>query len=991
MHPFRRPALAAFALTASLLAAAELKVAPLEAELPPTSGFVPVRLDACANALEEAALGSDAVLANAIPFELVRKPGVNHVFLKEANWADWAKDPSSYYSPYDTFPTSRTPNRVIFTIPAADYAAVHLLASAEDDTNLSPIVSFRIGALGGGHGQVLYHDFQATIPRVSDKPGSVPFITTPRGKLFLVRVPLEKAIAQDFINRKSLSVEVTKELRLAVRRPDPCRYQIRPLGLPSGVRIFGMTFQYAPVQMAVTTRQSGHIFNEPETPQFQVSLTRLLPGGKAFTLEAEARDRYGNVFTNAVEATPPAAGTLALDLRLPVSTRGCFDAVFTLKSGRNVVLARRTSFAVLPPDTRKYRAESPFGVWDFTGAHYTPADPDFLGPLYVKAGLRYGMFNVAEEHRARYGLLKGNDLKLDPAQIEALAGAMKTNSAIKQPDRLMIFHETSISGPQITRTPDFFTGRGPYVFNEKEQATFSNLWAAAEATAKAIRTHLPGTEIYFGNGAPLLLEEFLRRKFPAEWLGSRGNEAGTFMRMPEQQPPDFIANNAGLFMDRALLDGYGYADTPLRQCYEMCYPNTNPGNLSPDTQARYLVRHLMHSLAWRIPIIRSSLIVDTGNSYYFSNWGASGLCYAMPDVRPKPSYVAMATLTLLLDGATFTRMVPTGSPVVYAFEFRKKDNSHVVCLWTLRGAREVGIPGISGSTLTDLMGTESTLKMDRFTLSADPVFLTVAKPLGQLTLGPALMETRPAGKPFAVSPLARLADWTVETGNSLELETYNPLEPRRKGDFLFTETAAFEGEPNVLAVRAKTPVAGKEFLPMYSVLKHNAPADIPGQPTRIGLMVNGNGGWGRVIFELTDASGQRWISIGAEERGEPTRWLADMLPPEEFQNLKSSNRSDWNTNDAWQRSCINFEGWRYLSFPLPGNYPGEGYHWPYSSQWRYSGDGIVRYPIRLTRLILTIPEKVLTGTVYAAVPRPEIYLKDLMVTYDPPEVAFTAE
>jgi len=156
-------------------------------------------------------------------------------------------------------------------------------------------------------------------------------------------------------------------------------------------------------------------------------------------------------------------------------------------------------------------------------------------------------------------------------------------------------------------------------------------------------------------------------------------------------------------------------------------------------------------------------------------------------------------------------------------------------------------------------------------------------------------------------------------------------------------------------------------------------------------MVNGNGGWGRIIFELEDASGQRWISIGAEQKGEPTRWMADWFKPEEFAQLKSSNLCDWNTDDAWQRSYINFEGWRYLEFPLPGNYPGEGYHWPYSSQWRFSDDGVVKYPLKFKKLIITIPEKVLQLTEYKPVKRQEIYLKDLMVTYEAPETAFKAE
>jgi hypothetical protein len=177
---------------------------------------------------------------------------------------------------------------------------------------------------------------------------------------------------------------------------------------------------------------------------------------------------------------------------------------------------------------------------------------------------------------------------------------------------------------------------------------------------------------------------------------------------------------------------------------------------------------------------------------------------------------------------------------------------------------------------------------------------------------------------------------------------------------------------------------------MYSVMRVNQPVELPGIPTEIGLMVNGNGGWGRIMFELEDAAGQRWISIGAPMSGEATRWMADWMSEKELAAMKQMNVSDWNTNDPWQRSRINFEGWRYVRFPLPGNYPGEGYHWPYSSQWKHTGDGMVKYPLKFTKLIVELPEKTLRLTEYAPVRRTEIYIKDLMVTYDPPSKAFVA-
>ncbi|HOK80936.1 MAG TPA: hypothetical protein PK354_08805 [bacterium] len=982
-------------LMGSFCGAQVVKVQPWKKDVTLISKYLTVPIDELVNHKGFLNVSENRLIVGNIPFQLSSRSDANCIFMKDVGWKDWQKDPSSYYSAYDAVPTEPDPTRMMFHIPVDYYSAVYVLASCENDKNLSNVLTLRIGKFGGGHGMTKYTDFVAQIPRADSPRGGIGLIKTETGNVFLVKIPLDNAIWQEFKNVSTIDVDITKEIRLAMRRPDPCRYQTRPLGLPSGIHIYGITFERAPMKMELYTDEAGHVFNEPQIPQFNVVLTKMTPIRQC-DIEAKAVDYYGNVTAVTIsDIKIPNFGSKVIPLKLQVQKRGYYDLSVTLKVNKQPIFTRYTSFALLPPDDRKYRHESPFGTWDFCGGHFTSDDPDVVGPLYVKAGLRYGMFGFSDEARKKYGVIKGNDMKLDPKGIEALAEKIKTDTSLKPPERLMIFHENAISGEHITRVPDVFTGR-KYVLSEAEQKKFKEMWDIAEQTAKAIRKYFPKTEIYFGNGAPQLLEEFCRNKFPAELLGSRGNEAGNFMRMPETQPPDFIANNAGLWMDRMILDYYGYKNTPLRQCYEMCYPNTNPGNLSPQTQAKYLIRHMMHSLAWRIPIIRAGIITDVGNSYYFSNWGASGLCYGLPDIRPKPAYVAIATMTRALDGASFKRAIPTNSSVVYGLEFGKKDGRYVNCLWTIRGTRDIEIvyKNKPRAILTDMMGNEVGLEPEGksvfVSISSEPVFITVNQIVEKIVAGNAYMEKRPVSS-FIISGLNNLNDWIIEKERNRELEIYNFNCPRRKGNFEFKIVDAFEGETNVLQIKPKLPVEGSEYLPMYEVLAHKTGIEIPGVPTKIGLVVNGNGGWGRVIFELEDASGQRWISIGAEQKGEPTRWMADWFKPEEFAQLKSANLCDWNTDDAWQRSYINFEGWKYLEFPLPGNYPGEGYHWPYSSQWRYTGDGIVKYPLKFKKLIITIPEKILYLTEYKPVQRQEIYIKDLMVTYQPPEMAFKAE
>ncbi len=280
------------------------------------------------------------------------------------------------------------------------------------------------------------------------------------------------------------------------------------------------------------------------------------------------------------------------------------------------------------------------------------------------------------------------------------------------------------------------------------------------------------------------------------------------------------------------------------------------------------------------------------------------------------------------------------------------------------------------------------------TLTSTPIFITTNQQFaGFDEIAPdwdAMNNAKVQATDGLIGSLASLSDWQIEPEPNTELEWFNFECPRRKGNFEFAEVAEFEGEKQVLSVKPKLPVAGSPHLPMYSVLSLKKPIELPGKPTEIGLMVNGNGGWGRIIFELTDASGQRWTSIGAAMKGEATRWMADWMSEKELAAMKTMKVSDWNTNDVWQRSRINFEGWRYLKFPLPGQYDGEGYHWPANCNWKSTGDGVVKYPLRFTKLIIELPEKVLYLNKMITVPRAEVYLKGLQATYESPDKVFAA-
>jgi len=138
--------------------------------------------------------------------------------------------------------------------------------------------------------------------------------------------------------------------------------------------------------------------------------------------------------------------------------------------------------------------------------------------------------------------------------------------------------------------------------------------------------------------------------------------------------------------------------------------------------------------------------------------------------------------------------------------------------------------------------------------------------------------------------------------------------------------------------------------------KNSQPA--PGQPTSVGLWVKGNSCWGRIFWEFQDSRGETFFSLGAPCDG-------------------------WSVGDWKCRTFINFDGWNYLSVPLPFRYES-GFYGPPEHHWTHTGgDGIVDYPIRFTRLGIELREKVVHLTDAVEVPDKSIRIRDLSVAYGP--------
>src|SRR5262249_38020288 len=118
-----------------------------------------------------------------------------------------------------------------------------------------------------------------------------------------------------------------------------------------------------------------------------------------------------------------------------------------------------------------------------------------------------------------------------------------------------------------------------------------------------------------------------------------------------------------------------------------------------------------------------------------------------------------------------------------------------------------------------------------------------------------------------------------------------------------------------------------ELMPWYNVLTPKKPVVLPGAPSHLGLWVKGGGDWGRVVYVLKDAKGEKWTSIGTQDQ--------------------------YNCDDVHSWSAFNFDGWRYLRFELPGHTGHDSFRKHGTTWWRSDGgDGVVDLPLTLENVIV---------------------------------------
>ncbi len=929
-------------------------------------GFLPIHLGGYANA--RAFLGGAAVKPESlpagpsttiagIPFVLpaLNAEGNDHIdvgrsLYRQANMEGYL--PSS--GPRWIGSARRDPACIQLRIPNGQYDSLYLLAACDDCRDSLPLVTAMFYRPGAGFAE----SFAAEVPLATAAAAgaqAVP-VTLANGKtvnVWPVKVPLDPGRLSVFADMDIVEVELTKKVHQFRSYPDPFIYGWHQGGLPSAVHVYAATLGEVPVGFRFEPDRFGHVWTAPAVPGYTATLVNHTNQTQDGRLVVTTRSYDGTETTRQEVPVQLAKGeTKPVKLSVPVKLNGYHDISATLTMAFRTWTEKR-SLVRLAPDTRAARwtegKGALFGYWSYHGGHHTPKADRHI-ELMTAAGARtsIGLPNpnheLVKKHWARvpagawevapqpWAAEEPYDAQKYAAYrkqvVQAFTKARAPIPAAYQPDHVYFFPEPHVS-QRLTEGnyPEYWHGT-PYTYTAEEQKKLRTFLVTARCAAEAVRQTWPDLKVLIPWGDPLFAVPLLRAGFPKGLIDGSGLDISGFERLPEMQLHQISLHR--LYELRREFARAGIPD-PVLQYSEGIFVPTEPGAVSWREQMDIYNRWALLSMAYGVKRFYSGWFAfDCGNYYGSEHYGGCGIQRRIPYCDPKPAYAAYATMTQQLDQANYDGWLKTGALTTYALRFRGP-HGPVYALWTIRGKRPVTLTLAADGAVrvTDAMNNTRPLpsKDRQVTVTTDPSVLYVsgaevtAAAVGEPDHG----DAKPAEGARQVTDLGD-GSWSYSPKRD---ETYE------KGTFAMTRypgklrgtvvTDPVHGK--VLASTLERQEAVHELMPWYRLLVPKKPIVLDGAPAALGLWVKGAGDWGRVIYTLRDAKGEKWTSIGTQDQ--------------------------YNCDDLHSWSAFNFDGWRYLRFELPGHTGYDSFRKHGTTWWRSDGgDGVVDLPLTLENLII---------------------------------------
>jgi hypothetical protein len=911
------------------------------ATLPPAMAVL--ALDACAPATPEAdraPTDCPRFEPASLPKGLLTVDGVPFLVGERPVDVQYAQKGADFSRRLKFFTVSQPgPGRPVGFAAGRSYTWLHVLAYSREMPGTVPRMTLSYG--DGVSWAGLMEEEVVDVPDFG-KGGESPYVVSrvpvkvaggKKGWLYHLRIPVARSANYWF--RPNTSFEFSRAKQDLHNLPDPNEFARVPVGLPSSVVVVSATAEQAPVEFSYVLTEPGNVFHETSPVVLKISLTNRLAGrfeGRVVARSAgPGTGEELNVQRSewSVEQKVALEKGQARELAITVmpndrKKRGWFSLEIAVEAGGVPVQVYRTTYAVLAPDTRKAMADSPFGVWEFWGVHTMYGQGKRhcwdIASLISKGGWRWTYGGDARER----GQVEGptaeqlfDQFKLtytirntmncyqrgtgwwDQVEFDkTVAPGIRTNALLKPKgvDRVYkVLHESRSSDTLLRRYGELLGGE-PYAMPDKEKVQIDQQFANVVSFCRAIKKTDPDAKICLINDYPGVGAEYMKRGMPKDAFDYFGSEMANFMREPERQP-DWLCLLGLTHQWKRAQEKYGYTDKPVWTT-EALYHATNPGNLSLHKQAVIQNREAMLALANGVErMCAAGCIRDVTDDYRWSNWGSSGFCFREPEINPKPNYAMYAWLTQVLDQARYAGKVAPDSTSLHILDFKKPDGSHVYPVWCVRGSQDVSLSVTGGKAVVfDAYGNALPVQAKDGRLAL-PVCDTPLYVTGVTVDGVAARKPVEAMKGDDGAPLFEFDDGTpfkMVAGQSKILESSWDY-PRLKGDY----AVEFVQEDGATAMKLslKDDAEPRKLLQRYVEIELAKPVVFKEPVAAFTARVKGNGGWGRLMFELVDADGRLWTSCGNQYAG------------------------SCNASDNRGESYVSFDGWRTMTIEAPGRYP----------------------------------------------------------------------
>jgi len=842
------------------------------------------------------------------------------------------------------------PECFIVSVPMDTYSAAYVLCAATvDDDKKIPEFTVRLTRNSSGRGDSIA-DTRVKLPadgkdtEDATKVGEVTY----NGKkvpLWLVRVPLKVGRLQDVLREdetkygygsplptdRYLDIELlepvdgSEEEEPFPTDPEaPTRRKYMPSGLRTSVHVFGLTLEKSPAELVVRSNVPGYAFYEAENPTLLANVNVREKGD--YRLEWKIADVDGKIVDKGeklIHADSPKEETVQIPLK---TGKGWFATQIVLgdaKGGK--LIDHRSTYAILAPDTRQAGQESPFGTWWFNWAHGGTADYENVGRLFLRAGIRHTQLkadNLMTNYKVTPAFIPWRQPRAENWVGDLEDHIRKSLEVVPSAPTIMIHHESDSYGG---RFPSELWGQEPPPLSERNETAWANRMKFLVPGLQMIREKFPHLKIQLGNSGNscALVAEMFRRGLPKDVFDYVAIEDLGQTIMPEL--PVLGAVHSAWFL-RETARKFGYTDAKVTACYE--WISRMHMKIGLKRQAEYYIRDMLIALAYGFHHIAPGAIHDAGQGYFHTIWGNGGLCFRYPYMYPKPAYVAVATLTQVVDSAKFTRLAPTGSQSLYALEF-EKPGEWTYAIWTPRGTRETKLtfPSETEISVIDMYGREKTTKAKEIdvTASTGALYVKAKAQVEQIAAGKATFpeDPAPAGKVAVLDPMEDDGNWEFK-GGELRMQGTN-FPHRRPGNF----------QRRIVNDEEKGKCLELELVPdqelPWPVVQEQvwlsapfAPVVSGGPYEHVGLWVKGNSSFGEINIEVKNVLGE-------------TKLLTGSYKGEQY---------------------INFDGWNFVRFKLP-----EGEEW--------------RNDVSVTGVRVYTSRNVLYGTEFVPTQNLKLRLKDL--------------